>query len=431
MTQIVQNLTTKLFSADFLSQHRKSEKDFTRNRSLTFPRLISFMLNMVNGSIQSELSRFFQIIDDSPVAINSVTTAAFCKARKKFSYTAFKALNTDLIDTFYKSPHVRKWNGHRLLAVDGSVTSLPNTPELLEHFGKARSHSTKPAVRLSQLYDIQNKLTIDLQIDPHTTGERAQAVKHLDYTDKDDLIIYDRGYPAVWFYALHQVKNVNFCARVTLDSSKILKSFLRSGKNEAIVFLPCLYKSLEYCLSEGLPTSPLKIRLIRIALPSGQTEILMTSLFDKEIYPYEIFKDLYHQRWGVEEDYKIMKSRLTIENFSGVSVEAVMQDIHAKVLTKNIAAVAIFEADKVKDEKYKHRKHQYKINFTYTLSQLKDNIVRFLLCPISFNLSGLLIANISTIVDAYRPDRSFIRMDRRVRHGWNRPKYNMAYKRVG
>ena len=155
----------------------------------------------------------------------------------------------------------------------------------------------------------------------------------------------------------------------------------------------------------------------------------MTSLLDKETYPYAIFKDLYHQRWGVEEDYKLMKSRLTIENFSGVSVEAVLQDIHAKLLTKNIAAVAIFEADKVKDEKYKHRKHHYKINFTYTLSQLKDNMVRFLLCSAPHNLSRLLIEKISTVVDAYRPDRSFIRIDKRNR--WNRPKYNMAYKRVG
>jgi len=177
LTQIVQNLTTKLFSADFLAQHRKSEKDFTRNRSLTFPCLISFILNMVNGSIQTELSRFFQIIDDSPVAINSVSTAAFSKARKKFSYTAFKALNTCLSETFYQSSQIRKWNGYRLLAVDGTITSLPNAPELFEHFGKARSHALRPAVRMSQLYDIQNKLTIDLQIDPHTVGERAQAVK--------------------------------------------------------------------------------------------------------------------------------------------------------------------------------------------------------------------------------------------------------------
>ena len=108
MTQIVQNLTTKIYSTDFLSLHRQSEKDFTRNRTLTFPRLIGFMLNMVNGSIQSELSRFFQIIDDSPIAITSVTTAAFCKARKKISHTAFKALNACLVDTFYESSQVNQ-----------------------------------------------------------------------------------------------------------------------------------------------------------------------------------------------------------------------------------------------------------------------------------------------------------------------------------
>ena len=75
MTRIVQKITNKIHSPDFIEQHRQSEKDFTRNRSLTFPRLINFMLNMVNGSIQNELSRFFQVVDDSPISINSVTTA--------------------------------------------------------------------------------------------------------------------------------------------------------------------------------------------------------------------------------------------------------------------------------------------------------------------------------------------------------------------
>ena len=429
MTQIVQKVTNKIYSPEFIAQHRKSDKDFTRNRSLTFPRLISFMLNMVNGSIQSELSRFYQVINDSPVSINSVSTAAFCKARKKFSHTAFKALNACLIDTFYKSSQVKKWKGFRLLAVDGSVTSIPDTPELLERFGKARRHSLKPAVRISQLYDVQNKLSIDVQIDAHSTGERDQAVKHLKFTEENDLILYDRGYPAVWLFILHQIKNVNYCARVTVDSSNILKTFLRCGKNEDTVFFPCLEKSLRRCKKDGLPTSPIKIRLIRVVLPSGQTEILMTSLLDKNLYPFKIFKDLYHQRWGIEEDYKLMKSRLVIENFSGVSEEAVLQDIHAKVLTKNIAAVAIIEADIIKNKKHKHRKHHYKINTTYTLSQLKDNIVRFLMRIAPPDLSRLLIAQIATAVNAYRPDRRFSREQKQVH--WKSNKYGMAYKRVG
>lgn len=106
-----------------------------------------------------------------------------------------------MIDTFYKSSQVKKWHGHRLLAVDGSVTKLPLNTQLLEFFSKARSNSTRPVVRISQLYDVQNKLSIEIQIDSHAIGERAQAVQHLERTDKDDLSIYDRGYPAVWFYS--------------------------------------------------------------------------------------------------------------------------------------------------------------------------------------------------------------------------------------
>jgi len=104
------------------------------------------MLNAINGSIQNELCRFFQVIDDSPVSLVSVSTAAFCKARKKLSFRAFISLNNTLIDTFYQSQQVKRWHGLRLLAVDGSVTILPKNAVLLNHFGKARSHSVQPAV---------------------------------------------------------------------------------------------------------------------------------------------------------------------------------------------------------------------------------------------------------------------------------------------
>ena len=88
--QIVHKLSALLNSPEFVARHRKSEKDFIRTRSLPFPKLIGFMLNLVNGSIQSELSRFFQILDNTPIALHSVSAAAFCKARKKFSYSAFR-----------------------------------------------------------------------------------------------------------------------------------------------------------------------------------------------------------------------------------------------------------------------------------------------------------------------------------------------------
>ncbi len=122
-----------------------------------------------------------------------------------------------------------------------------------------------------------------------------------------------------------------------------------------------------------------------------------------------VFKDLYHQRWFVEEDYKLMKSRLEIENFSGLCAEAIKQDVHAKVLTKNIAAIAVYEADAIAKEKYGHRKRGYRINFTYALSQLKDNVIRFVLNIVPPDMTALLIRQIASAVNALRPERSFSR----------------------
>lgn len=426
MNQIVRKLSQILHSPEFVAQHRKHPCDFTRNRSLTFPRLITFLLNTLNGSAHSELSRFFQAVEGSSIAHQSVTAAAFCKARKKFSHTAFKALNAELVKTFYDSAPTKTWKGFRLLAVDGSVIQTPNSDALLKHYGKTNQHSYNPAARVSQLYDVKNELTIDLQVDAHRVGEREQAVKHLNYANANDLIIYDRGYAAVWLFVLHKMKNINYCSRVTLDSHNLIKEFIKTGKQEETMLFPCTEKTLRRCRKEKWPTDPIKIRLIRIELPTGEAEVLMTSLLDQERYPHQCFNKLYQQRWAIEEDYKVLKSRMDIENFSGYSVEAILQDIHAKTLTKNIAAVGIHEAENLKKKRCQHRKKRYRINVTYALFQLKDNIVRFLLSEPPPDIFQRFIIKIATIVDARRPERSFTRD--KIRKNWK--KYNMAYKRL-
>jgi len=125
---------------------------------------------MVNGSVQSELSRFFQVIQDKHIITDCVTTSAFTKARKKFSYTAFIALNSCLTRTFYESNFVQRWYGLRLLAVDEFITNLPDRKALLDYFGKARSLSSRPSARVYQLYDVINKISVDMQVSPHSTG---------------------------------------------------------------------------------------------------------------------------------------------------------------------------------------------------------------------------------------------------------------------
>ena len=140
---------------------------------------------------------------------------------------------------------------------------------------------------------------------------------------------------------------------------------------------------------------------------------MVSSLTDLKAYPTSLFSDLYNQRWGVEEDYKILKSRLNIENYSSVSVEGILQDLHAKLLTKNLAASAMHDAkQKIKQPK-NNRQYDYKINFTFAINQLKDNVVRLIMKLADIELYELLMSKISKSLSVIRPNRKFVRQDKK------------------
>jgi len=125
----------------------------------------------------------------------------------------------------------------------------------------------------------------------------------------------------------------------------------------------------------GLDIMPLELRLIRVELDTGGTEILVTSLLNEKAYPTDIFMELYHKRWPVEEDYKAMKCWLEVENFSGKSVLSVYQDFHAKVFSKNLTSVLAFPTRKIIEQNSKTCKHRRQINFAQALSKVKNVIV--------------------------------------------------------
>jgi hypothetical protein len=146
-----------------------------------------------------------------------VTKSAFFQARKQLSYKAFIELNRQIIDTTYKSyDHLKTWRGFRLCAVDGSSIRLPNTPDITAHFGvhKGRKEQANCTMGIASIfYDVLNYLVIDSCIHPSGYSERACASEHVQHATQNDLVIYDRGYPAFWLYAFHIKQKSFFCMR--------------------------------------------------------------------------------------------------------------------------------------------------------------------------------------------------------------------------
>ena len=85
--KFVNNIKNKIYSEIFLKSNRKSAKDFTRERKLTFPKLILFMLNSIKKSLQKELTEFSLLLGNERV--KNITSSAFCQSRMKLNPSAF------------------------------------------------------------------------------------------------------------------------------------------------------------------------------------------------------------------------------------------------------------------------------------------------------------------------------------------------------
>ena len=117
-------------------------------------------------------------------------------------------------------------------------------------------------------------------------------------------------------------------------------------------------------------------------------------------------------RWPVEEQYKVFKLRIEVENFSGISVLAVYQDFHAKVFTANLTAILAKPAQEIVAQDSTEKKYAYQVNMTNAISKMKDTIVLFFhrtdILPLLQSIWQIMIKTIEPI----RPGRSYPRIVR-------------------
>jgi hypothetical protein len=374
--KLIDFLKEILFSPEFVARHKQSINNFTRDRKLPFQFVFLFFVNLVKGSYQDELDHFFKSLFRLDVALHFVSKMALSTARKKLKYSAFIEFNRHLLEYFYENFKPNTWFGFNLIAVDGSTLKLFKYKDVKEHFGQLIPAKGKPSpmARLSQMFDVLNKVTIDAIISPYRVGERELMKQHLLKLLPNDLLLLDRGYPSYWIFNLILSLDGHFCARISRQWH-IVKEFIKSEAQETIITLDPSYASKKESLEMGLDVHPLILRLVRVELDSGEVEVLITSLIDIGAYPYDIFMDLYHKRWPVEEDYKVMKSRIELGNFSGKSALSVYQDFHAKVLAKNLTAVLAFPLNEIIKDNSEGQKHEHQINFTQAISKSKDTVI--------------------------------------------------------
>jgi len=391
------------------------ESDFTRNRKQSFHSTVVFMINFLTKSLSVEIANFISFIKyNMPGAsINGFTKSAFVQYRKKIKPEVFKSLSDSLIEEFYtdNDESIKLWNGFRLLAVDGSRLVLPDTAELESIYGRTRNQSETGVIqaRISVLYDVLNRFAIDGILAPLSTGESVLALNHLAFAKTKDLIIFDRGYPSFNLIYEHFEKGVDFLIRVKADFSNITREFYQSGLQSAIARMQP-GKNIKLSDKSYSKNTFKEVRLVRVELPDGEAEILITSLFDSKKYPDYIFKELYFLRWGVETFYDELKNKIKIEHFSGYSEHCILQDFYAALFVSNVQSLIVGEINDELAKKSTGNKYQYKVNNNLSYGFLKDRIISLFF---SDKQMDVIVSELKVLFKKHtipiRPDRKYDR----------------------
>ncbi len=348
LISLIESLRAKLRAADFLARHRVRPQDFTRERQLTFPLLMLFVLQQTVKSIQRHLHEFLNELAHGEM-FEPVTAGAVTHARAKLKDSAFVELNQDcILPAVYDSAHaVRRWRGHRLMGIDSSLLRLPDSAELGQTFGwkealnqQGATGTRYPEARLSVLYDLLNRVGVDTRLEPSTTSEVALAMQQVEHLRPGDVEINDRGFSGYVYFALILHRGAHLIGRCSTGSFLAAQELFRGnrGNQSRIVWLHAPPDQRRECQRLGLPLK-IKVRFVSLRLPTGELEVLATSLLDEQVYPTEEFLTVYHWRWGHETFYLMLKSRLELENFSGRTTEAVRQDVQASVLLANLESL--------------------------------------------------------------------------------------------
>lgn len=370
---------------------RRYPNAFVRDSPLNLENLVNLLLFREGKTNQMEIYNFFNRIEKPELV---VTKSALSEQRKKLNYEIFIKLNELFVIKAY-SNKVDTIEEIELIPVgiDGSVFELPNIIGVKEIFGhsKGTEKSIKTSVARAQVsgaYDCVNDIMLDASINKYGISEKKLAMEHIKEIKKKFpneykkmLFIFDRGYIGIpmLLYMIQQEANYLF----RLPTKTYRKEISQMTTNDEKVIIPITESRKDDIHQKDLKElakklKEIEVRIIKVELDSGETEIILTNI-EKEIIPTEKIKEIYYKRWNIEKSYDIMKNKLEIENFSGYTELAIQQDFYAQILLFNIMEDIKKEANaEIKEEQEKSLK-TYKYEYIVNMNILIGICRKYLL----------------------------------------------------
>jgi hypothetical protein len=358
---------------------KNPEKDFTRKRKLGFSEMVRIILSMGGKSLNLELLDYFSY--DTGAA----SCSAFVQQRGKLLPELFEKIFKEFTASL---PKPKKYKGYRLLAADGSDLNIAYNPDDKDTYHSNGAVKGCNLLHLNAIYDLCNKTFVDVVTQTHKmANEQKSLIGMIEQSTLQDrvLLVMDRGYENYnliehisrkgWYYAI-RVKDINsngIASGLPLPSQESFDvdySLLLTRKqtkkikanNDLYKFMP-VNQIFDFLPPSSKDVYPMNFRLVRFAISDDLHEVIITNL-DRNEFPPEKIKEIYHMRWGIETSFRELKYALGLENFHSKKVAYIMQEVFARLIMYNFCETITMNVIIGQE----NTQHIYQVNFTIAIA---------------------------------------------------------------
>jgi IS4 transposase len=368
----------------------------------------------VNSSCRAAVAMTLAQKAAQGLKLSSEDPSAYSQARQRLPLDVLRScvreigrqLREDVGDTI-------TWCGRRVWLVDGTTSSMPDTPDLQDAFsqpvGQAKGCGF-PVARVVALFCWASGAVLEAVVGPLWMSELVLWRKLWTVLSPGEIVLGDRLFCSFCdivgvmrrrcdaVFRLHQTRPHDFRQGQCLGKNDRLATWQKPTWSDR----PRGMGRREW---KALPQT-LTVRLIRFAVGMPgfrcKTVIVATTLLDPLAYPVEMIAALYRDRWLIELRFRDIKTTMGMEVLRGKSADIVRKEIYMHLLAYNLIRCLMWEAAS------KHDRPLHRLSLAGTvdrLNTLEPYLQLFEGTPRAEQMHQLLLSWIAHDLLPHRPNR--------------------------
>lgn len=285
----------------------------------------------------------------------STSTSAYCQARNKLGQDSLETILAHTADTLHQRGRSQWWKDRRVVVVDGTGVSMPDTSanqEMWPQLSSQKAGCGFPIARLCACFCLQTGALPSHRIGSRKNQELPLLRQQWETFESGDIFLGDKGfcsYYDVWNFKQRGVDSVITLARRTpVEAASAVKVL---GSDDLLIQWPkpAWNKVLSYSKDEWLALpEQLTLRQIKVTVNTPGYRVkslyIVTTLTDASTYSASELADLYYRRWDVELYFRDIKTTMGMDILRCRSPAMIRKEILMHLIAYNAIRLLMFDA---------------------------------------------------------------------------------------